>query len=211
MKFLKKYIFLLLLIFYQPIKSEITLFDSGLFKTLTSHVYLKATFNQQTLSQGILRQVDGKIFASREGKFRIEYLEPLNEVFISKGNQLIKYDPLLEQLEIFPASYLLSQAIVNLISLDLYSLEKHFLIISCNETTTKSSCKIIPRNKESFIKSAEIYLQKNLLNKIIFIDNFEQQVIISFKDLSHNFLEDAIFEFEAPIGTDVIYHSKDLQ
>ena len=54
-------------------------------------------------------------------------------------------------------------------------------------------------------------LQKNLLNKIIFIDNFEQQVIISFKDLSHHFFEDTIFEFEAPIGTDVIYHSKDLQ
>ena len=71
------------------LSSEIKTIDS----LLGSNNFFSGSFIQRTVYQEKERTVKGTIFANRKGMFRLVYEEPLNELLISDGINLYRYEP----------------------------------------------------------------------------------------------------------------------
>ena len=202
---------ILFFLYQQILYSENLPSNSSLFKKLTANNYLTVEFTQTTYGKEDPMFVKGVLYATRKGKFRLEYQEPLNEIYVSDGTTLLKYDPILEQLIFLSLNDSISQTAIGLITLDLDSLDKIFKIISCNKIKIQISCKLRPIAKDSLIKTAEIFMDGNILKSINFNDYFSQKIILNFKKIQHDYISDNIFLFEPPLGTDVIKLNKVLQ
>ena len=202
---------ILFFLYQQILYSENLPSNSSLFKKLTANNYLTVEFTQTTYGKEDPMFVKGVLYATRKGKFRLEYQEPLNEIYVSDGTTLLKYDPILEQLIFLSLKDSISQTAIGLITLDLDSLDKIFKIISCNKIKIQISCKLRPIAKDSLIKTAEIFMDGNILKSINFKDYFSQKIILNFKKIQHDYISDNIFMFEPPLGTDVIKLNKVLQ
>ena len=202
---------ILFFLYQQILYSENLPSNSSLFKKLTANNYLTVEFTQTTYGKEDPMFVKGVLYATRKGKFRLEYQEPLNEIYVSDGTTLLKYDPILEQLIFLSLKDSISQTAIGLLTLDLDSLDKIFKIISCNKIKIQISCKLRPIAKDSLIKTAEIFMDGNILKSINFKDYFSQKIILNFKKIQHDYISDNIFLFEPPLGTDVIKLNKVLQ
>ena len=202
---------ILFFLYQQILYSENLPSNSSLFKKLTANNYLTVEFTQTTYGKEDPMFVKGVLYATRKGKFRLEYQEPLNEIYVSDGTTLLKYDPILEQLIFLSLKDSISQTAIGLITLDLDSLDKFFKIISCNKIKIQISCKLRPIPKDSIIKTAEIFMDGNILKSINFKNYFSQEIILNFKKIQHDYISDNIFLFEPPLGTDVIKLNKVLQ
>jgi outer membrane lipoprotein carrier protein len=202
---------ILFFLYQQILYSENLPSNSSLFKKLTTNNYLTVEFTQTTYGKEDPMFVKGVLYATRKGKFRLEYQEPLNEIYVSDGTTLLKYDPILEQLIFLSLKDSISQTAIGLITLDLDSLDKFFKIISCNKIKIQISCKLMPISKDSIIKTAEIFMDGNILKSINIKNYFSQKIILNFKKIQHDYISDNIFLFEPPLGTDVIKLNKVLQ
>ena len=181
--------------------------DDRLYDLLTAHKYFSANFIQKTGHINSSREINGLLHSSREGKFRLEYFSPLDELFIANGEFLNKYDPLLEQLEIFPLDNFLDAPILGLLTNDTKSLKQHFRIIACTNKINLLHCRIEPFKENSFFKNLNIYLEDEKLSKISFEDYFEQKITVVFDAISNKFIDPSKFSFEPPFGTDIIRHN----
>ncbi|MDG2060862.1 MAG: outer-membrane lipoprotein carrier protein LolA [SAR86 cluster bacterium] len=184
--------------------------NNQLIKEALSNDFMTASFTQKTIHNGEVRDIQGVVYRSKNNKFRLKYLEPLNELYISDGKNLLRYDPLLEQLEIIPLEDLLEQTPIGLITLNYISLLKIFNITECVQFNLFINCTIEPSKKENLIQSATISFQNKSIKKIKFNDYYGQEVFISFIDVRNDFINEELFMFNPPPGTDIIRHQKTL-
>ena len=62
---------------------EIT--PQNLFDIFNSRSFISADFKQSTIQDEKERNIQGSILASRAGKFKVIYLEPISEIISSDG------------------------------------------------------------------------------------------------------------------------------
>ena len=73
----------------------------NLFDIFNSRSFFSADFNQSTIQDEKERKIQGSILASRAGKFKVIYLEPISEIISSDGRNLFRLDYELNQLDVF--------------------------------------------------------------------------------------------------------------
>ena len=59
--------------------------SQNLFDIFNSRSFFSADFNQSTIQDDKERKIQGTINASRDGKFKVTYLEPISEIISSMG------------------------------------------------------------------------------------------------------------------------------
>jgi outer membrane lipoprotein carrier protein len=167
---------------------------------------MQADFQQKLLDNRglLLQQSAGQFTLKRPGKFRWDYSIPYPQKIISNGKIIWIYDSELEQVSIKPYDQILSGAPVMLLDqgnkLDVdFRIEDNGLVNQLYQVTLK------PRAADNEFKEIRIGLRDNVLRSMMLVDAFEQTTVIEFDHLQINPpLDDALFEFEPPQGTDIV-------
>lgn len=179
--------------------------DVSLAKILLTNSF-SAEFIQKTENRKSTRSIEGKLSIKRNGKFRVEYYEPLNELLISNGLDLIRYDRDLEQVDISPLDNLLQETPLGLFSLQKKDLLKRYNFIGCVNDGEIKACELEPFLKDDYLKKLIISIKSNTLSSLYFVDLFDQEVELIFKDVSFIDIEDTNFSFDIPTGIDIVRH-----
>jgi len=173
---------------------------------LGSIEFFSASFVQKTISSKTERTVEGTIKASRKGKFKLSYEEPLNEVLFSDGINLHRFDPDLEQLDIQPIENILKETPIGLFSSEIKELKKSFKVERCLTVNKKTKCNLSVVSNESFLDSIEFVLTNGLIDSIRYKDSFDQVVLLTLSNTSYKNIPDNAFHFIIPPGIDVVQY-----
>ncbi|MEC7911145.1 MAG: outer-membrane lipoprotein carrier protein LolA [Pseudomonadota bacterium] len=184
------------------LSSEIKTIDS----LLGSNNFFSGSFIQRTVYQEKERTVKGTIFANRKGMFRLVYEEPLNELLISDGINLYRYDKDLEQVQIQSLKELPKEIPINLLTLTPNKLNQFFSVDSCKTIRDKTDCRLYSIEEESYIKEIEMGTTNNLLRFLRYEDILGQIVSFQFTNISNKKLDKNLFTFSSPPGFDIIHY-----
>ena len=196
------FILFLSLFFSFFLSSEIKTIES----LLGNSDYFSGSFLQRTLHLDKVMTAKGRIFANRKGKFKLVYEEPLNELIISDGINLHRYDRDLEQVQIQSLEELPKGIPINFLSFTPEKLNQYFSISSCKTVRDKTNCKLYSKEEESYIKEIEMSTTGNLLQFLRYEDVLGQTVTFQFTNTSNKQIDDNLFSFSYPAGVDIIHY-----
>lgn len=149
-------------------------------------------------SRGILK-------AKRPGLFYWHTEPPLEQVIVSDGQNVIVYDPDLEQATVQQVTEQLSNTPALLFSGDVKKLGESFLVHHKQWDQTVDQYVLMPRGADSLFESLRLRFDKGVLVEMRLTDSLGQKSTIGFNDTKVNSgLTDKQFEFVIPEGTDVI-------
>ena len=173
---------------------------------LDDTVTLSASFAQ------ILLEVDGEpgevsrghFYLNRPGRFRWEYREPVEQLVVSDGTRLWMYDEDLEQVTVRGIDDGLAGTPAMLLSGE-GSLEESFRIGASYVEDGLSWIELAPLAEPAEFQGLRVGLADGLIRVMEVRDNLDQVSRIEFTELTRNVdLDEALFLFEPPAGTDVI-------
>ncbi|MEX0900139.1 MAG: outer membrane lipoprotein chaperone LolA [Gammaproteobacteria bacterium] len=167
---------------------------------------LRADFVQTvTDSQGVeLQQVSGTLAVRRPGRFRWDYREPSRQVIVADGKQVWMYDEELAQVTVRPLDSTLASTPAMLLSGG-RALHEHAAIAELGERDGLVWVEVVPHVQDSDFEAVRIGFDAGQLAAMELVDSFGQTIRMSFANLVRNpRIDDAVFEFEAPAGVDVI-------
>ena len=185
---------------------EIT--PQNLFDIFNSRSFISADFNQSTIQDEKERKIQGSILASRAGKFKVIYLEPISEIISSDGRNLFRLDYELNQLDVFSVEDYFAnvESPISFFTKSSRELREIYAVHHCEQTNEISICVITPKEDDTFLKKLFISLDINTIYSISYKDTFDQEVKISFTNLSWQNLSDEKFTFDMPPKIDIVYH-----
>ena len=185
---------------------EIT--PQNLFDIFNSRSFISADFKQSTIQDEKERNIQGSILASRAGKFNVIYLEPISEIISSDGRNLFRLDYELNQLDVFSVEDYFAnvESPISFFTKSSRELRKIYAVHHCDQTNEISICVITPKEDDTFLKKLFISLDINTIYSISYNDTFDQEVKISFTNLSWQNLSDEKFTFDMPPKIDIVYH-----
>ncbi len=185
---------------------EIT--PQNLFDIFNSRSFISADFKQSTIQDEKERNIQGSILASRAGKFKVIYLEPISEIISSDGRNLFRLDYELNQLDVFSVEDYFAnvESPISFFTKSSRELRKIYAVHHCDQTNEISICVITPKEDDTFLKKLFISLDINTIYSISYNDTFDQEVKISFTNLSWQNLSDEKFTFDMPPKIDIVYH-----
>ena len=178
---------------------------------LASQKYLSASFNQRVISQGKERNITGSLLADRNTRFKLVYEEPYNEIFMSDGKNLLRFDKELDQLVIRPIENLLKETPLGLLSLPEAELRKVFFIKSCENQGGSSVCHLNLIKDEGYLFDVQIKIVNRFVASLKYKDTFGQKVTINFFNSSSEKIPPSKFTFIPPPGIDIVRHKNTLK
>lgn len=145
----------------------------------------------------------GKFYLSRPGKFRWNYQKPFVQEIVSNAGKVWFYDADLEQVTVKQLDDSLGSTPALLLTGEV-DIEEKFILEEQGQDDGMNWVKLLPKNEESGFKYILIGLNGNQLGGMELSDNFGQLTRIYFSNIQQNpKLDDALFNFKAPKGTDV--------
>ena len=193
------------LLFFNLINAD-DINESNFLEFLSEKQYFSANFIQTTFKDDKERKILGDIKANRRGMFKITYQEPLSEIISSNGYQLYRLDLEIQQLDIKEIDATFSESPIGIFSSRKEELEDLFIVRECLTDQKIVTCVLEPKSDESFLKRVSIKLIKDELISLIYIDSFEQEVVLDFTSVSWGKILDKAFMIEIPEGIDVVNH-----
>ena len=178
---------------------------------LASQKYLSASFNQRVISQGKERNITGSLLADRNTRFKLVYEEPYNEIFISDGQNLLRFDKELDQLVIRPIENLLKETPLGLLSLSEAELMKVFSVKSCDNQRESLVCHLSLIKDEGYLFDVQIKVVNRFVSSLKYKDTFGQKVTINFFNSSSEKIPPSKFTFIPPPGIDIVRHKNTLK
>ena len=85
-------------------------------------------------------------------------------------------------------------------------LSEIYAVDHCDQTDEITVCSLTPREDDTFLRKLFISLDINTIYSISYNDTFDQEVKISFTNLSWQNLSDEKFTFDMPPKIDIVYH-----
>ncbi len=167
---------------------------------------MKAAFTQSLEDHlGIqLQASSGTFVLKRPGRFLWDYQTPYAQKIISNGEKVWIYDSELEQVSIKKFNQVLTGAPVMLLD-QRKKLEVDFVVTEHGFHNGQHWLLLQPRTSENDFKEIRIGMLDNKLKTMKLVDNFDQTTTLVFSQLEINpQLENAMFEFIPPSGTDVV-------
>jgi len=167
---------------------------------------IKAKFQQKLLdARGVLLQQSAGVFTlKRPGKFSWDYVIPYPQKIISNGKKIWIYDEELEQVSIKKYSQILAGSPVILLDQQ-KDLNEDFKVKDNGLKNNQYWVTLLPKSVDKEFKKIEIGMVKGGMQTMRLYDGFDQVTIIEFESLETNIkLDDGLFYFEPPEGTDVV-------
>ena len=168
---------------------------------------LSGRFSQLTLdaSGTNLQESTGEMALKRPGQFRWHTDPPLEQLLVSDGKQVWLYDPDLEQVTIQKLDQRLTHTPALLLSGDVSRISDNFEV-SYQETSGVADCILRPKAKDSLFDNLRLSFRNGVINDMQLIDSVGQRTNILFSGVRMNLpLEQKLFSFQPPPGTDVIH------
>lgn len=178
----------------------------NLFKFFEDKYYLQTNFTQTTSANSKDRQITGKLYATRSGNFKIEYLDPIEEIISADDSFLYKLDIELEQLDIVPREQYFKDTPINIFITEIENLSELYGVESCLNDGEFVICSIKIKDKDSFVEKLILKFYLDELTELSYLDSFGQSVSLKFDQMSwEKFNEEKLF-IQPPKGIDVVYH-----
>lgn len=163
-------------------------------------------FSQMTLSSNgaNLQETTGTMELKRPGMFRWHTDPPLEQLLVSNGEKIWLYDPDLEQVTIQKLDQRLAHTPALLLSGDVSQLQQSFNI-SWTEGGSVVDFTLTPKDEDSMFDNLRVSFSNGVINDMQMSDPVGQRTNILFRNIELNTpLQDNLFTFDIPDGTDVI-------
>lgn len=178
---------------------------------------LEASFSQKTIvpnspaarpNQGLRpshmnRSYSGVMQVKRPGQFRWETTSPMQQLIVTNGQTVWIYDPDLEQATRQQMDSQVGNTPALLLSGKPDQIKKAFRVTQPNRN--QANFVLYPRSKDGSFESLTIRFQGDVPSQMVLQDSLGQKTDIQFSNVKLNpRLNDQLFVFKPPVGTDVI-------
>ena len=164
-----------------------------------------ASFKQNTYQNdgSLLSESNGNLIYKKEAKYILEYENPSKIKFVSDGQFITTYDEELEQAIIQSYKNTFKENIIDIMTNEVLIKEKFTL-----KSYVKGDdyyIKFIPLKSDIEDNIFLLVINNNRIKEISFMNDFEQSVIMKFKDFKNNVsVVDSLFKIDIPKNFDVI-------
>lgn len=173
------------------------------FSQTTTTTANPARANQGLRPSHMNRNYSGVMQVKRPGQFRWETTSPMQQLIVTNGQTVWIYDPDLEQATRQQMDSQMSNTPALLLSGQPDQIRKAFRVTQPNRN--QASFVLYPRSKDSSFESLTIRFQGDVPSQMVLQDSLGQKTDIQFTDVKLNpRLNDQLFVFKPPVGTDVI-------
>ncbi|MGM0535577.1 MAG: outer membrane lipoprotein chaperone LolA [Pseudomonadota bacterium] len=165
-----------------------------------------ADFEQQILdgSGQRLQEARGRMWLSRPGKFRWEVDAPYEQLVVSAGEEVILYDPDLEQATVQALDQRVTHTPALLLSGSADELTGSY-DVTREQQGGSETFTLVPRDNDTLFEELQMTFRGEALDMLQMTDSTGQRTAIEFDNVQMNeSLDDSRFTFEIPEGTDVI-------
>ncbi|WP_136678674.1 outer membrane lipoprotein chaperone LolA [Neptunomonas sp. XY-337] len=176
-------------------------------KLLGDYSHFSAEFEQVTRSNDNLAVAvsQGEVSVSRPGKFRWITSTPYPQTIVSDGTYVWIYDPDLEQATRKPFSVAGNNGAAHILNGDVAALAKEYDISLILNNDSEQLFQLLPRSDEGNFQSIRLFFVDGVMSELLLIDLLGQKTTVMFNNVEVNAaLSEALFQFAAPEGVDVI-------
>lgn len=165
-----------------------------------------AAFEQQILdaSGQRLQEAQGNMWLSRPGRFRWEVDAPYQQLVVSDGDEVVLYDPDLEQATVQALDQRVTHTPALLLSGSSDDLVENFDVTRSQQGSAERFL-LLPKDPDTLFEELEMTFRGERLVGLEMVDSTGQRTAIAFREVDMNqSIDDGRFAFEIPEGTDVI-------
>ena len=167
---------------------------------------IKAGFVQTLNNAGgeLIEKSEGIMAVERPGKFRLQYQNPYEQLYVADGKNIWMYDRDLEQITVKPQSEALGSTPALLLS-TIEPLETNFELRELGEHEGFFWLELNPKDADSNFDFVKLAMDGDILRAMEMVDGFGQTTRLYFDPMTRNPKLDAdVFRFVPPAGVDVI-------
>ena len=168
---------------------------------------MKGEFEQMVLDQGgtQMQEAEGEFQVARGNRFYWSTEMPFEQLAVSDGNTVWVYDQDLEQVVVRPLSQDLGQTPALLFGGKPAAVAEAFTISERSREAERITYRLKPKGKDPLFDQLDVTFQGDQPSSMRLQDALGQQTVIDFRDLTVNSgIDDSLFNFVPPEGTDVI-------
>ena len=201
-KYIKKnkYILFLIIIFNVPSSFAFDYFSYMDNLNSFSTFFKQNTYNDNGL---LIKSSEGYLLYKKQSKYILEYKYPNIVKFVSDGNFITTYDEDLEQAIIQSTNNKEKNNIVDIMT-NKKLIKKNFTL-NTNTIDGEKHIKFKPIDNEIRNNVFLLVIKKNKIERITFMNDFDQSVTMIFKDFEKNIeVLDSSFKIDIPENFDVI-------
>ena len=168
---------------------------------------MKGQFEQMVLDQGgtHMQEAEGDFQVARGNRFYWSTEMPFEQLAVSDGNTVWVYDKDLEQVVVRPLSQDLGQTPALLFGGKPADVAEAFTISERSREGKTITYRLKPKGKDPLFDQLDVTFQGDQPSSMRLQDALGQQTVIDFRDLTVNSgIDDSLFNFVPPEGTDVI-------
>ena len=152
----------------------------------------------------LIEQSAGPLWLSRPGRFRLQYTNPYDQLYVADGERVWMYDLDLEQVTVRPQSEALSGAPALLMTAS-EPLVENFHIEELGKHEGFHWLELKPMERDSNFDFVRLAIDGNILRAMEMVDGFGQTTRLLFDEVEINpGLRNEAFKFTPPPGVDVI-------
>jgi len=151
-----------------------------------------------------IEESHGTLWLSRPGRFRLQYTNPYEQVYVADGEKIWMYDKDLEQVTVKPQTDALGSTPAMLLS-TAEPLQKNFTITELGAHEGFQWLELKPRAADSNFDFVRLAMEGDVLRAMEMVDGFGQTTRLFFESVRRNpQLPGDKFHFQPPPGVDVI-------
>ncbi len=173
---------------------------------LNELITIKAAF-VQTLNNAageLVEKSEGIMAVERPGRFRLEYQNPYEQLYVADGRNNWFYERDQEQVTVKPQAEALGSTPALLLSTT-EPLEKNFEVRELGMHEGFAWLELNPKDPDSNFDFVKLAMEGDTLRAMEMVDGFGQTTRLYFDPMSRNpQLEASVFQFAPPPGVDVI-------
>jgi outer membrane lipoprotein carrier protein len=173
---------------------------------LASVDQLSAQFRQETWTADhqLFETAVGRMALARPNRFYWHQEPPLETIVVADGEALWTYDVELAQVAVTRLDELATANFALLLAGD-ENLYESFEVVQTDRIDGHDWVKLVPRTANADFSSVRIGFSEGLPRQLELVDGLEQTTRIEFSDVVVDAeIDETLFEFDPPAGTDVI-------
>lgn len=152
----------------------------------------------------LIEESHGMLWLERPGKFRLQYTNPYEQLYVADGKKMWMYDRDLEQVTVKEQTDALGSTPALLLSSN-EPLEKNFSITELGAHEGFQWLELKPKAADSNFDYVRLAIEGDVLRAMEMVDGFGQTTRLFFETVVRNKkISDDKFHFQPPPGVDVI-------
>ena len=173
---------------------------------------MQAEVEQLVLDQNgrELQQSLARLKMQKPDHFSWELIEPYEELMVTNGEKIWRYEPDLEQVTIQTFDNDLSRTPVLLLNGDAESLQNSYAISMRQLPDSAQQFQLLPLSSGALFERLSLTFDDNVLQEMQFEDSLGQKTSLYFSSLESNVtFANSVFEFSIPPGIEVVDTTQD--